>query len=158
MSFPRGTKPDIVTKASGYAVDQIAEYCGRCNEKKESAKEASMRSDKVYLCVYIREKGEPLDDQEGIVVGVGEKSLTVLFPDLGLEERLMLNTFVPGIIQKSEFNEEENELEVVTEIVDPNTKAKVLRKIKLCIFTRVKCTVDAKFTPPPCDVVVKMKL
>ena len=100
LSLPRGTKPDVVTKASGYAVDQIAEYYGRCNEKKESAKEASMRSDKVYLCVYIRERGEPLNDQEGVVVGVGEKSLTILFPDLGLEERLLLSTFIPGVVQK----------------------------------------------------------
>ena len=107
---------------------------------------------------YIRERGEPLNDQEGVVVCVGEKSLTILFPDLGLEERLLLSTFIPGVIQKTNFSEEQNELEVVTEVVHPDTKVKMSRKIKLGIFTRVTCVVDAKFTPPPCDIVVKMKV
>mmetsp|Transcript_5408 Transcript_5408/g.10304 ORF Transcript_5408/g.10304 Transcript_5408/m.10304 type:complete len:903 (+) Transcript_5408:57-2765(+) len=68
----------------------------RCNEMKTAAKRAQERSDRVFLSIYL--KHNPVAEAMGVVVGVGEKSFTVLVPEVGAEGRVYLDD------QREKFN------------------------------------------------------
>lgn len=147
LSQPRAQSKKANVLACGYDVDAVAETCGRCNEKKEASKQAQMRSDVVYLCVYIRELGKPIE-AEGVIVGVGKSSMNVLIPSLGLEHQVPVNDAIPNTVSV-DFKEKEQEL-IVT--------VKGGKRIHISAMTKCKCVIDAKLSPPPCDVVLRVKI
>jgi len=155
LEQPDGQSVDDNIRASGYDVDTISEACGRCNEKKENAAAASLRSDEVYLCVYIKEIGRPLE-VDGSVIGVGEKSFTLLIPSLSLEKRLLAQEAFPNF-KSVEHDEETETLTVTYRDVDAGGKEHE-RKKTLSVLTPLRLIVDAKLSPPPCDVTVRLKL
>jgi len=58
---------------------------------KRASKDAQTRSDRVFFSIYLRD--HPLD-VSGYVIGIGEKSFTVLVPEYGIEERLFVDNMV----------------------------------------------------------------
>ncbi|EQC34969.1 hypothetical protein SDRG_07765 [Saprolegnia diclina VS20] len=59
----------------------------RCNRQKANAKNAQVGCDKLFLAMYLAEKPT---ETSGTVVGLGNKSFTVLMPEFGFEKRLFL--------------------------------------------------------------------
>eukprot|EP00939_MAST-03C_sp_MAST-3C-sp1_P004063 g4063.t1 len=151
LQQPAGQKIEDNIKASGYDVDSIAEACGRCNEKKRAAKEASMRSDEVFLCVYIKELGTPIN-ADGVVKDVGTKSFTVLLPALGIEKRLLLTEAFQGATITDTVHDETDR----TLTVSYRDGSERTRKVILKPFVPLKCAIGAKLSPPPCTYTVRI--
>ena len=59
-----------------------------CNEQKNAAKAAQERSDSVYLAIYLKDKNVFAD---AVVIGIGEKSFTVLVMDYSFDCRLFVD-------------------------------------------------------------------
>lgn len=70
------------------ALESARNVATKCNEMKRASKDAQTRSDRVFFAVYLRNKPMTVP---GYVVGVGEKSFTVLVPEYGVEERLFVD-------------------------------------------------------------------
>ena len=68
---------------------EINEVALHCNEKRMNSKHAQERSDRVFLCLFL--KFNPIKDILGVVVGVGEKTFTVFIPDLGVNDSVFLD-------------------------------------------------------------------
>ena len=58
---------------------------------KRASKEAQMRSDRVYLAVYLTPAHAGPTVVDGFVTGVGNKSFTVFVPDFGIDDRLFVD-------------------------------------------------------------------
>jgi len=60
-----------------------------CNHKRMAAKKAQERSDRVFLSLFLRTY--PIQSALGIVMSVGEKTLTVFVPSLGVRQKVFLD-------------------------------------------------------------------
>ena len=67
--------------ASDRTTEEIETVAERANEKKDNAKSASDASGLSYLCVFL--KARPIRGLRLLVTGVGERSFTLLAPQLG---------------------------------------------------------------------------
>ena len=110
-----------------------------CNEKKESSKKASDRSDRVFLSIFL--KKQPIAKALGVVLSIGEKSFTVFVPILGLSQKLFLD--------------DHEHLEASTVI--QNKKLKILNKdsksfgwitMNVKLFSKIKVSCRCKLRPP----------
>eukprot|EP00606_Chrysophyceae_sp_TOSAG23-5_P000154 GSChrysophyteH2.ASY1.ANO1.1106.1 assembled CDS len=77
--------------AGAAAIAQSTAIAAQCNEMKRASKDAQTRSDRVFFAIYL--KDHPMD-VSGCVIGIGEKSFTVLVPEYGIEERLFVDNMV----------------------------------------------------------------
>jgi DIS3-like exonuclease 2 len=69
-------------------MDELVEIASHCNIQKEASKAAQDRSDVVFLSVYLMRSPQR---SEGIVVGMAEKSFTVLILPFSLEARIYID-------------------------------------------------------------------
>jgi DIS3-like exonuclease 2 len=75
-------------------IEKINEFSGiahNCNERKKSAKEAQEQSATIFLSVYLIKN--PME-VNAIVIGIGEKSFSILIPDYGIEKRLFIDDMI----------------------------------------------------------------
>ena len=87
-----GDSDSFAAKAkSAAAIAQSTAIAAQCNEMKRASKDAQTRSDRVFFAIYL--KDHPMD-VSGYVIGIGEKSFTVLVPEYGIEERLFVDNMV----------------------------------------------------------------
>jgi len=64
---------------------ELGAIATHCNEMKTASKNAQTRSDRVFLSIYLMD--HPCD-VSGVVIGIGQKSFTVLIECIGAEERI----------------------------------------------------------------------
>jgi len=162
--------------ASSLTKQDLGDLSGKaehCNEMKENAQKAQRRSDVVFLAVHIRDA--PLRER-GVVIGLGEKSFTVLVPSLGLQERLMVDE-MPGVTVELEGEAGPQEpvssrrLVLKRVLVDPITGGAPVAvnttrntpntlaftgALELKIMSEVLVSVSAKMSPPPVDVCITL--
>lgn len=82
-------EPDVYGHNAPPAVDDLAAQADICNERKIASKAAQERSDRVYLCIYLRDHACPA---EAIVCDVGGPSFfTLLLTQWDLEKRVYLD-------------------------------------------------------------------
>ncbi len=67
--------------------DDLSKVAAHCNEKKLSARKAQEASGQLFLCVLLKDR--PVID-EAVVLGVGEKFLTVILSSFAIEKRIYL--------------------------------------------------------------------
>eukprot|EP01116_Phalansterium_solitarium_P017066 TRINITY_DN4115_c2_g1_i1.p1 TRINITY_DN4115_c2_g1~~TRINITY_DN4115_c2_g1_i1.p1 ORF type:complete len:1229 (-),score=429.00 TRINITY_DN4115_c2_g1_i1:213-3770(-) len=67
--------------------DRLVKICEHANEKKLNARRARELSDKLYLCLMLKDKPVVVD---AMAVGLGDKFITVILPKYGLERRLYM--------------------------------------------------------------------
>jgi exoribonuclease R len=161
-----GDSTSLTTKDLG----DLQAKAEHCNEMKENAQKAQRRSDVVFLAVHLRDA--PLRER-GVVIGLGEKSFTVLVPSLGIQERLMVDE-MPGVVAELDPLDtpiSSKRLVLTRRLTDPATgKAPVAANttrntpntlsfvgaLELRIMTEVLVSVSTKMSPPPVDVCVTL--
>ena len=79
---------DIKGETNTRDLDQTAAHC---NEMKRASKAAQMRSDRVYLAVYLTTDHAGPQEVSGYVIGIGAKSFTVFVPEYGVDDRLFVD-------------------------------------------------------------------
>jgi DIS3-like exonuclease 2 len=79
---------DIKGETNTRDLDQTAAHC---NEMKRASKAAQMRSDRVYLAVYLTTDHAGPQVVSGYVIGIGAKSFTVFVPEYGVDDRLFVD-------------------------------------------------------------------
>lgn len=82
-------------------VDSADKLAKMCNKRKEGAKAAQERSDRIFLALYLKDK--PVESTMGVVIGIGITSFKILCPDLGIENKIYANDYK----DKFEFNAKE---------------------------------------------------
>lgn len=82
----------------------------QCNERKKSAHAAQVRSDEVYLGVYLM--SHPVTAARATVIGVGKKSFSVLVPEFSLIAQIFLDKSEDVLDAISVFNVKSEELTV----------------------------------------------
>merc|ERR1711916_134797 len=83
-----GEIEDDIHNESPCARVNLAEIANHCNEMKNSSRLAQDRSDRVYLSLYIR--SHPCE-VVATVIGIGERSFTVLIENYGIESRIYID-------------------------------------------------------------------
>ena len=83
-----GAQPALV-----YDRRTVSIVAEQCNRRKLNAKRAQEQSDRVYLCALLRSK--PLVEP-AVVIDMGERSIDVLIPRLGVEKRIFLEDINNG--------------------------------------------------------------
>jgi|EP00505_MAST-04D_sp_SCG-Rhode-Island_P002504 DIS3-like exonuclease 2 len=71
-----------------YGIHEIQDILEHCNEKKTKSKEAQDRCDKMFFCLYIKDKDLIA---EAVISDWGDKSFEVMLPQFGLSKRLHVN-------------------------------------------------------------------
>ena len=122
---------------------QIAEHC---NERKKSAHAAQLRSDEVYLAVYLMHHPKPV--VEAVVIGVGEKSFSVLVLEYSIQARIFLDKTDAVSLPGCTFNAASQELTIVGKATG--------RQMCLTYMTKVLVCVYASTSPPPITVDVAL--
>lgn len=72
--------------------EEIQAACSHCNDKRMASKKAQERSDRIFLCVFL--KKNPILSTLGVVVSIGDKAFTVFVPDLGVNGLVYLDDHV----------------------------------------------------------------
>ncbi len=151
----------LIASACNDAAMRAAETVAtKCNEMKKASKEAQTRSDHVFFAMYLKDK--PLD-VSGFVVGIGEKSFTVLVPEYGIEDRLFVEN-MPGVT--FEWNPDMQVLQLYrAENTDSNAvavnpshipnKLTFTGSLHLKMLTSIRVHLSAK-TRPPIDVCMSL--
>jgi len=127
------------------AIQSIAEHC---NEKKTSSKKASDRSDRVFLALFL--KKQPIVKTLGVVVGVGEKTLTVFVPMLGLSQTVFLEDhdhLAPTVIEQKS--------KIVLTVKDDKRNEYDWTKLRIKTFTKIFVSCHCR-NRPPIDVVLRI--
>ena len=83
-----GEIEDDIHNESPRARVNLADIANHCNEMKNSSRLAQDRSDRVYLSLYIR--SHPCE-VVATVIGIGERSFTVLIENYGIESRIYID-------------------------------------------------------------------
>lgn len=96
-------------------IKEFSRIADNCNERKKLAKEAQIQSDKIFLCVYLIKN--PME-VNAIVIGIGEKSFSILIPDFGIEQRI----FIDDMIGVTSVYEEEKKNLILTRIFGGNSR------------------------------------
>ncbi len=81
-------KEEVECDASTRNQDQTAAHC---NEMKRASKMAQMRSDRVYLAVYLSPAHAGPQECSGYVIGIGNRSFSVFVPSYGVDDRLFVD-------------------------------------------------------------------
>eukprot|EP00039_Didymoeca_costata_P008776 m.116256 g.116256 ORF g.116256 m.116256 type:complete len:890 (+) comp14227_c0_seq8:177-2846(+) len=74
--------------AMPYTPEEVELQALECNDRKEAAKKAQERSANIYMCAYIKEKGELVES--ATVLKVQDRSFDVLVDRLGVNSRILL--------------------------------------------------------------------
>ncbi|DAZ94954.1 TPA: hypothetical protein N0F65_000333 [Lagenidium giganteum] len=69
-------------------LQEFSNVASNCNEKKMTAKKSEKACDLLFLCAYVKHKGEVV--VRGAVIGFGKQSFTVHLMDLGIEHRVFV--------------------------------------------------------------------
>jgi exoribonuclease R len=86
------SRPDEVeAQKSDENVKRLGLIADQCNDMKSASKAAQERSDAVFFAVYIRDHPE---DCSATIVGLGEKSFTLLVDKYGIEARVFVDEMV----------------------------------------------------------------
>lgn len=155
--------PDTVIEDAYYK--QLQDAAEHCNFMKENSQKAQRRSDAVFLAIFLKDR--PLDVR-GIVIGVGEKSFTVLVPEYGVQDRIMVDE-MPGVT--ADFDLTRRSLRLHRSTADPETgrapeavnnsrrtpnTLTFVGDLTLGIMSEVMVHLSAKMAPPPIDVRISL--
>lgn len=103
--------PESLQSFAGANEGDLEFVAEHCNTKKRASKDAQERSERIFLSVYVQRLPVGYLDQPAIVIGVGEKSFTVLVIALGMECRIYMED-MPDLL--SVFDEKCHTLTVTT--------------------------------------------
>lgn len=103
---------------AGFEAEDCEEWAKNCNVRKENARLAQDRSSMLYLCAFIEEYCRKHDlvgpdtgmGMEAIVISVKDRSLDVIVPSMGLEQRIYYAN--PHAIESFVHNEENESVEI----------------------------------------------
>jgi DIS3-like exonuclease 2 len=163
--------PHSADRMEGSKLIALKAIAANCNERKKAAKEAQDRSDEIFFAVYLAKN--PLV-VTGVVIGIGEKSFTVLVPDYALRERIFVDK-IDGFT--SEFCNETRRIlltpsnhshkdshdrhESPEKTLHPNKQTTVAESkahhhaFEIGVMSRVRLSLTATTTPP---IAVKVNL
>lgn len=102
---------ESLTEFVGATEGELEGVADHCNTKKKAAKDAQERSDRVFLSVYVQRLPAGYMDEPAVVIGVGEKSFTVLITRLGMECRIYMED-MPDLL--SAFDEKTHTLTITS--------------------------------------------
>ena len=88
-----------------------------CNKQRSAAKKAQERSDEVFLCIYIQYKYNNILLSDAYIIGLGEKSFTVMIPSLGIDERVYLDHYKQ--LTSSTYDEDRKQLTLTYPVPKP---------------------------------------
>eukprot|EP00742_Colponemidia_sp_Colp-10_P006144 GILJ01006577.1.p1 GENE.GILJ01006577.1~~GILJ01006577.1.p1 ORF type:complete len:1422 (-),score=259.03 GILJ01006577.1:145-4323(-) len=76
---------DLDHAPTHFPIDELSRVCDNCNEKKLNSRKAQDKSGKVFLCLLLKSTPQIM---EAIVMEMGQKSMYVLIPTLGVEKHI----------------------------------------------------------------------
>lgn len=129
-----------------YPFAKLHEIAEQCNLRKKSAHAAQIRSDEIFLGVYLQHHPTPM--AEAVVIGVGEKSFSVLVLEFSLQARIFVDKIDVVSLNDSNFDVDSQELTLVHHQTG--------KQLKLTYMTPVRVRVYACVTPPPITVEVML--
>ena len=138
----------------GYDVVEVGRICDNCNERKLASKKAQERSDRVFLCLYL--KKFPMEDAMGVVIGMGDKSFMVLVPALGLEGRVYLDDTKDDLEYRGGDDEARLNGGVKTISVVKKSGVGGWSVLKIKMFEKVRLRIKCR-DEPPVDVKLLLK-
>ena len=121
-----------------YSLSKLHQVAEQCNTRKKSAHNAQLRSDEVFLGVYLTQN--PAPHAKAVVIGVGEKSFSVLVLEYSLQARIFLDKIEWVSQELSSFDEKTKTLTL------RHLSGKV---IHLTYLTPVRTSVFASVKPLP---------
>jgi DIS3-like exonuclease 2 len=151
----RQREPSEDDESSGRSrLEDLIEIADHCNTQKEASKAAQDRSDVVFLSVYLMKSPQR---SEGIVVGMAEKSFTVLILPFSLEARIFIDKIGVADSKQREggsvtgrYNEENKTLMLVNSQPGASVKGQAVSfsSMELCMMSRVAVYLSANTSPP----------
>ena len=126
-------------------ITRLQKVADNCNTMRVAAKTAQERSDRVFLSVYISQ--HPMDT-DAVVIGIGEKSFTVLILELGIEMRLFVDQMDDVT---ASFDKGAQKITLVyqnSSAKKSNKKTPEYDKLVIGLMSPVVVHVSAKETPP----------
>jgi len=139
-------KDDLAQLHRRYPFDKLHEIASQCNRRKESADAAQMRSDIVYLGVYLM--SHPTPAAEAVVLGVSNKSIFLLVLDLSLQMTIFLDKQELLSLPDCPFDEDSS----VLTLRHKDTG----KEVQLTYMSRVLVQVYADPSPPRLTVEVAL--
>ncbi|GMI02605.1 hypothetical protein TrST_g12441 [Triparma strigata] len=120
----------------------------RCNEMKQAAKKAQERSDRVFLSIFL--KHNPIQSTMGVVIGMGEKSFTVLIPEIGAEGRVYLDDMKKRFHHKFVEKGEDGKKTIKISPTEEHRVEKQLtwQNLDVQLFKKIEVSVTCKEDPP----------
>jgi DIS3-like exonuclease 2 len=129
-----------------YSFAKLHQIADQCNDRKKSAHAAQLRSDEVYLGVYLM--NHPQQIKEAVVIGVGEKSFSVLVLEYSVQSRIFLD-------KTEELSLPESTYHSGTQTLTLHHK-KTGMQVEVTYMSRVLVRVYASTSPPPISVNVAL--
>lgn len=131
-----------------YPFKKLHAIAEQCNMRKASAHAAQIRSDEVYLGVYLMRNPALYTQSEAVVIGMGEKFFSVLLLEFSLQMRIFLD--------KSEcLSQEASSYSADTQVLSLRHK-ETGKELQVTYMTRVLVRVYASASPPPITVNVAL--
>ena len=126
-------------------ISRLQKVADNCNAMRVAAKTAQERSDRVFLSVYISQ--HPMDS-DAVVIGIGEKSFTVLILELGIEMRLFVDQMD---YVTSSYEKEAQKMTLVYQNSSSKSSSKRTAeydKLVIGLMSPIVVHISAKETPP----------
>ena len=131
-----------------YPFARLHAIAEQCNMRKSSAHAAQIRSDEVYLGVYLARYPALHNQAEAVVIGVGEKSFSVLVLEFSLQMRIFLD-------KTDVISQPDSVYAADTQVLTLRHKV-TGKELAVTYMTRVLVRVYARATPPPITVQVEL--
>jgi len=135
----------------------IHEIASHCNERRMGSKKAQERSDRVFLSLYLR--ANPIEQTLAVVIGVGEKTFTVLVPSLGLNQSVFLEDhehLEANIVEKGKIIVLRPKHSLSDGKETSETSASCYwDKLNIQVFAKIAVSCECK-ARPPVDVAVRV--
>lgn len=124
-------------------LQDMVEIAAHCNTRKDAAKAAQQRSDVVFLAVYLHHRPEVT---EGVVIGIGEKSFTVLVSKYSFEERVFIDKMDDV---EAQYNEQDKRLTLYRGTSKRHDNCiHEFSLLHISLLTKVRIRLSANTKPP----------
>jgi len=125
--------------------------CRNCNDRKQAAKSAQDRSDRVFLAMYV--KKHPLRSKLGVVISVGVKTFKVFIEDLGCSGMLFLDEH-KNMLESEPYTTRDGQKQIKLRRKDLSNKP--WSEIDIKVFAKLTVSVVCN-EKPPIDIKVQLE-
>jgi DIS3-like exonuclease 2 len=124
--------------------ERMEKIATKCNDKKLLAKRAQEASDKLYLCILLKQKPLVVD---GIAICIGDRYISCLVPTLGMEKRIYLEDLQ---LESFTYNKALSKVTIVWPGGSCTQEIALLTVFQVVVLTKNKIPMDfeMKLVPP----------